>query len=150
MDIMADGAVELDTKHEGAVPVKVMDEGIWILTLDLTAKLLVVLKVTLRVRGDETMLTTELSTTLVKVLGTGVMVNDPEAILLPEREINSATTLGEISTKHETITFDNSTFSPVEISLSGLDRELMVYLYCTVEAPLEKDGIASRLLLYTI
>lgn len=104
-----------------------------------------VVKVTLRDIGEETILTSDWMMTLLKMLGVGTIEIEPEAMLYPDREICKETDREVTSIRQRTITFDSYIFEFSAISVSVEKSEPNVYLYCTVELPLAKEGTANLL-----
>lgn len=103
----AEGVDGEDTVQLGAVPVRGIEDGSWIRIFERVVMLLFVVNVTLRDRGEETILTAAPRVTLLRVFGLGVIDRDPLAILFPDLETTSPITLGDVSTRQLTITFES-------------------------------------------
>jgi hypothetical protein len=120
-----------------------MVDGISILILESTRRLLLILNVIFKFIWEETM--AELSgtiTTLAKLFGLGVIVSEPEAIENPFLEICRFNSLGEVSMRHCTTSVKISILIPTEIY--EWFKVVIVNRYCRLELPIDTFRFAKN------
>lgn len=129
-EIMADGVVEEDTEQDGAVPVRVIDEGICIFIEPVDVRIFVVTNDILTFMGEDTIDISELIVEEVSTLAVGVRDTVPVAILNPPLDISILTDLGEVSNRFCTTILEINSTDPVNIYVSLRNSLSMLYLIC--------------------